>query len=141
MIKYSKAIKNLHGSYKIESNDNSLYIFVSFLVYRILEYNYEFLMDWLQGKYKQNFINDNMFILVRQGDQIITYFEYDARDKDDGKDNVSIPHFKESRSFFTQAINDFIKSRNLHPSVDGILIIQESDRINIAPLKIKESSL
>jgi hypothetical protein len=138
MLKYAEVIKNPYGGYRMEFNDNPFYIFVSFLVYKALEYNYEFLIAWLQGKYKQSYVNDNMFILIKQNDQVIVYFECDAKDKDEGKDYSSIPHFKESSSFFIQAMRDFIKFNNFYPNIDGILITQELGYINIAPLKVTQ---
>jgi hypothetical protein len=139
MLKYAKVIKSSHGDYRVECNDRPLYVFASFLAYKALEHNYEFLTNWLQGKYRQNYINDGMFILIRQDDdQIIVFFECDV-DSDDGEDYARISHFKKSTSFFIQAINDFIKCKNIYPHVDDILIAQQLDHISIAQLEIEQN--
>jgi hypothetical protein len=139
-VKYVKIKKDELNDYKIVSyNNDDLYILVSFLIHDVVSANgYELFIRWLQGEEDCTVVGGNLFDLIKDGDQVIVYYECDMIYYDSYKDNFSLMYFSNTPSFMIRAIDDWVEFISTQKDVNEALIVQENDTIKITPIKLDE---
>jgi hypothetical protein len=154
MISKKTELKFVHigpgrfGYYGIENkNDEPLATLVQFLISELNSHSYVYFMDWLTGKYAQNWAGGNAFNLEEEGQDVAIYLEAyhsisdDDDDEDDDKyaetyykDIPGIVYFQINRKVLIDIVERWVDIVSKENAPANIAIIQdEQGNVDIVP--------